>query len=158
MRHASLRLVIGFLFCLAIGAGTAQADSVPGQMGDAQGQPEMFGTWTVTKVLCANCQGEATPEVGSKLMIAKSAFQDPFSVSCSTAVSYPNRPLDWKDAQAMFALPQSARGFAPAGGRVLDTRLDCGGGPVARVFFLGGGRAIYLSEAEDYLIVRASKP
>jgi len=150
------RLICALLIILAVtGApGAASADTAPGQMGNAQGLPEMFGTWTVAKVLCKGCQADATPEVGSKIVIGNGGFQDPFSVMCSAGVSYPNRELGWETAQKLFGLPPSADGLAPSGGNVVDARLDCGGGPVARVLFLGGGRAIYLAEAEDYLIVR----
>jgi hypothetical protein len=114
----------------------------------------MFGTWVVTKVLCAHCAGEATPEIGAKLLIAKTRFQDPFSVTCDTGASYPNRIVTWAAAKTLFALPYPADGVAPKDGRATDTRLNCGGGPVARLLFLGNGTAIYLSEGEDYVLVR----
>ncbi|WP_189043957.1 hypothetical protein [Aliidongia dinghuensis] len=141
-----------------VGIGAAMADDASQPMSTPQGTPEMFGTWTVTKVLCSDCQGRKTPEIGTQIVISDDSFNDPFSTNCATGASYPNRQLPWLSAIKLFKLPKGAHALASPKGTITDARLNCDDGPYARVLFIGQDRAIYIYEGEDYLIERAKTP
>ncbi|TWB11835.1 hypothetical protein FBZ89_12822 [Nitrospirillum amazonense] len=154
-----LALTIAFLVGISVSVGHAAVDVDTIPMGNPQGAPEMFGTWTVTKVLCKDCAGRRPEEVGTKLILAPTSFTDPFSITCTNA-SYPNRAIPGDQVMKLFGtnLPKSAKNLIPQKGPVTDARLACDKGPVGRVLFFGGDKAIYLYEGEDYFIERAKTP
>ncbi|WP_145734205.1 hypothetical protein [Nitrospirillum pindoramense] len=150
-----MKLLAATVFAMGMMLTAAvQADVALPPMANPQGSPEMFGTWTVTKVLCSQCKGRQPAEVGTEIILSGTAFTDPFSTTCASDVAYPNRALSSPEAVKLFKLPKGAQKLLPAGGTVIDTRLNCGGGPYARVLFLGDDKAIYLFESVDFLIER----
>ncbi|MDG3439388.1 hypothetical protein [Nitrospirillum amazonense] len=156
-----MRLLLAFALIFTASASNATADEGVHvrPMGNTQGSLEMFGTWTITKVLCKDCADRRPEEVGTKLVFAPTSFTDPFSITCANA-SYPNRTIPGDQVMKLFGsnLPKSAKNLIPQKGSVIDARLACDKGPVGRVLFLGDGKAIYLYEGEDYFIERAKTP
>lgn len=154
-----LAIALALLVGISASAGHAAVDVDAIPMGNPQGTPEMFGTWTVTKVLCRDCAGRRPEEVGTKFTFAPTSFTDPFSITCANA-SYPNRAIPGDQVMKVFGtnLPKSAKNLIPQKGSVIDARLACDKGPVGRVLFLGDGKAIYLYEGEDYFLERGKTP
>lgn len=152
------RLIVAAVAAALIGLATVRADEASLPMSAPRGTPEMFGDWTVTKVLCTDCAGRTNPEVGTKIVLSDGAFKDPFSTDCAKGAAYPNRKLSWQTAFKLFNLPKDAHSLASPQDKITDARLNCDGGPVARVLFIGRDKAVYIFEGEDFLIERAKTP
>jgi hypothetical protein len=139
---------------LIFGCCVAFAGETSAPMPESHGTSEMFGVWTVVKVFCVNCQGRKTPEIGTKIVVLADSFSDPFSTKCATGASYPNRRLAWQAAINLFKLSKDARALVSPETTITDARLNCDGGPYARVLFIGQDHAIYIYEGENYLLQR----
>lgn len=142
---------------LIIGCCVAFAGETSAFMSESHGTSEMFGVWTVAKIFCVDCQGRKTPEIGTKIVISADSFSDPFSMKCATGASYPNRRLVWQLAIKLFKLSKDERVLVSPETTITDVRLDCDGGPYARVLFIGRDHAIYIYEGANYLLQRITK-
>jgi hypothetical protein len=142
---------------LIIGCSFAFAGETTAPMSESHGTSEMFGVWTVVKVFCVDCQRRKAPEIGTKIIVSADTFSDPFSTKCATGASYPNRRLVWQAAINLFKLPKDARALVSPETTITDARLNCDGGPYARLLFIGQCHATYIYEGENYLFQR-TKP
>ncbi|MEE3624222.1 hypothetical protein UCD39_09530 [Nitrospirillum sp. BR 11752] len=151
-------ILLAFLACLLASESHASIDIDRIPMESTQGVSEMFGTWTVTKVLCDDCKGRTPEEVGKNLTILPTSFFDPFSITCSADASYPNRQIPSKEVPKAFRLPANTKNIVPKIGNTIDSRLSCKDEDYARILFIGNGKAIYIFEGLDYLLEKKSSP